>query len=193
MEDHSLSPCLRKLTDSLVFKNAVPQCNTFTDYELNLLYLRMKQDGTDRYIFCDGSVDSLEAFKRVVRDDKTWVYAGFSKTNHEPLGLAIFDLVMGKTVRLHYTFFRNPESRKNRYRYAKMLLDLVFENGTVDTIIMCTPSHFLHSNAMAKAVGAKFLGHIYGVVPRMNWELGTLDYGKDNLYTLTSPYIQEEA
>ena len=190
MVDHSLSPCLKRLTDSLVFKNAVPECNTFTDYELNLLWLRMKQDGTDKYIFADGSINSLESFKEAVKSPHGWAYAGFSKVDHEPLGLALFDLIIGKTVRLHYTFFRNPESIKNRLQYAKMLIDLVFENGTVNTIFMCTPSHFLHSNKMARAVGAKFLGSVYGVNPRMNWETGALDYGKDNLYTLTSPLIK---
>jgi hypothetical protein len=99
-----------------------------------LLWLRIKQQGMDKYIFCSGEIDSFEKFKSLVKEEQCWVYAGFSKTTGEPVALGMLDTFIGRTARLHYTFFRNPESLQNKEAYAKAFFELLFANRTLDCL-----------------------------------------------------------
>lgn len=186
------SEASKRLTDLLVIRNSIPGLNTFTEYDLSLLWLRMKQQGMDRWIFCSGEVDTFDKFKTLMLAPDIWSYAGYSHITGEPCALGIFDRMQGKTVHLHYTFFRNEEAIANKEKYAKALFDLVFENKTVDCILMLTPHCFRHSNNFARSVGAEFLGYIPSAIPVMNFRTGEVRFGEDALYKLVSPFYNKK-
>ena len=181
------------LTDLLDIKNSIPGLNTFTEYDLSLLWLRMKQQGMDKWIFCSGEINTFDDFKKLVLAPDVWTYAGYSYETGEPCALGIFDRMQGKTVHLHYTFFRNEEVIANKEKYAKALFDLVFENKTVDCILMLTPHCFRHSNNFARSLGAEFLGYIPSAIPIKNFKTGEVRFGEDSLYKLVSPYYKKQS
>nr|DAQ24503.1 MAG TPA: hypothetical protein [Caudoviricetes sp.] len=185
------SEASKRLTDLLVIRNSIPGLNTFTEYDLSLLWLRMKQQGMDRWIFCSGEVQTYDAFKTLMLSNDTWTYAGYSHITGEPCALGIFDRMLGKTVHLHYTFFRNEEAIRDKEKYAKALFDLVFENKTVDCILMLTPHCFRHSNSFARSVGAELVGYIPSAIAIKNEETGELMYGEDALYKVVSPFYHK--
>ena len=156
-----------------------------------LLWLRLRQQGLEKYLFCSGMVDTDEKFKEVLLHPEGWTYAGFSWETGEPVALAIFDSMQGKTVRLHYTFFRNEESKAHMKEYAEAFFDLIFENRTVDCILMLTPRQFRHSNAFAKSIGAVHLGSIPSIVPVKNFKTGVVTFGPTELYRLDSPHLNQ--
>ena len=182
----------RRLQELLVIRNSIPGLMTFTEYDLSLLWLRMVQQGMDRWIFCDGAVQTYEDFRKLMLSPGLWSYAGYSRITGEPCALALFDEMMGRVIRLHYTFFRNEEALRNKEKYAKAFFQFMFENKTVDCILMLTPRRFRHSNNLARAVGAELVGYIPSAVPVMNRETGELTYGEDALYKLVSPYYRKD-
>ena len=68
----------------------------------------------------------------------------------------------------------------------------VFENKTVDCILMLTPHCFRHSNNFARSVGAEFLGYIPSAIPVMNFRTGEVRFGEDALYKLVSPFYNKK-
>lgn len=184
----TIESAVLKLTNLLDCRCNVPPEQSLTEYDMALLWLRIKQQGMDKYMFCSGEVDTYEKFKAIVNEEKCWVYAGFSKETGEPVGLAILDTFIGKTARFHYTFFRNPESVQHKEEYAKALFDLLFANRTVDCLIFTTPCSFRHSNALARSIGATFVGSIPSLILVKNFKTGEATYPMCNIYTLTSPH-----
>ena len=183
----------RHLTTLLDVRNSIPGQNTFTAFDLAFLWLRLRQQGLDRWIFCSGEVTDFERFRELLLSPGIWSYAGFSLTTGEPCALALLDRMRGKTVELHYTFFRNREALLHKELYAQAFFDLVFENKTVDCILMLTPAAFRHSNAFALAVGAEPVGIIPSAIPVKNFRTGTVEHGEDKLYRLISPYYQKQS
>ena len=179
-----------RLTDLLAVKNSIPGSNTFTEYDLSLLWLRMRQQGMDRWLFCSGETRTFEQFKTLMLAPDIWSYAGFSHSTGEPCALGLFDRMQGRTVHLHYTFFRNEEALQNKEHYARALFDLVFENQTVDCILMLTPRRFRHSNRLARTLGAEMVGVIPSMIPIKNFRTGSVTFGEDVLYKIVSPYYK---
>jgi len=177
-----------KLTSLLDCKCHIPPEQSLTDYDMALLWLRMKQQGMDKYLFCSGDVNTFEEFKAIITNETVWCYAGFSKENGEPVALAFLDCFLGRTARLHYTFFRNPESIENKEKYAEAFFDLLFSNITLDCLILTTPTMFRHSNIFARDVGCQFVGAVPSVIPVKNFKTGEVTFPMCNLYTKTSPY-----
>ena len=184
----TIESAVLKLTSLLDCRCDVPPEHSLTEYDMALLWLRMKQQGMDKYIFCSGEIDSFEKFKNLVKEEQCWVYAGFSKETGEPVALGMLDTFIGRTARLHYTFFRNPESMQNKEAYAKAFFELLFANRTLDCLILTTPSIFRHSNSLARAFGADFLGAVPSLVLVKNFKTGEASWPLCNVYTLTSPY-----
>lgn len=159
--------------------------------DMALIWSRMKSQGLDKYLFAMGTVQSFDSFRKVVEDEDFWVYAGFSKVDGEPCAFAILDNIQGGTARLHYTFFRNEESLRNKERYATLFMDFLFGNRTIDCLLFLTPSSYIHSNRLASRLGAVFMGTIPGATPIYIPETGELEFGEGNLYKLVSPFYHK--
>lgn len=176
----------QRLTSLLDCRVDIPVERSLTDYDLALLWLRIKQHGIDRYLFCTGYVDSLERFINLVRTETIWVYAGFSHETGEPCALGILDDFQGATCKLHYTFFRNFEAVRNKEKYAKAFVDFLFANHSLDCLVLLTPDSFHHSNRLALSLGAEPLGSLPSIIPVRDGD--ELVYGESNLYKLVSPH-----
>jgi hypothetical protein len=188
----TIQSAVQKLTSLLDCRCDIPPEHSLTEYDMALLWLRMHQQGMDKYIFCSGETNTYEDFKKLIKADSIWVYAGFSKVDGEPVALAFLDNFIGKNARLHYTFFRNPESMANKERYAEAFFDLLFANRTLDSLMLTTPSIFRHSNAFARAVGADFLGAVPSLIPVKNFKTGDITFPLCNVYVKTSPYYTSQ-
>ena len=152
----------------------------------------MKAQGLDKYLFAMGTVQSFDAFRKIVEDKDFWVFAGFSKVDGEPCAFAILDNIQGGTARLHYTFFRNEESLRNKELYASLFMAHLFANRTLDALLFLTPSKFIHSNRLALRLGATYMGTIPGAAPIYIPETEELEFGEANLYKLVSPFYQKD-
>jgi len=177
-----------KLTNLLDCLCDIPSEHSLDLVHMALLWARMKGQGLDKYLFAMGTVQSFDAFKKIVQDKDFWVYAGFSKTTREPCAFAILDNIQGGTARLHYTFFRNEESIRNKELYARLFMDHLFANHTLDCLLFITPDFYLHSNRLASRLGAEFLGKIPGMSPIYIPETNELEYCEANVYKLVSPF-----
>lgn len=176
----------QRLTSLLDCRADIPAERSLTDYDIALLWLRIRQQGIDKYLFCTGAIDSLDKFKTFVRNEFLWVYAGFSRETGEPCALGILDDFQGATCKLHYTFFRNNEAIKNKEKYAKAFVDFLFANHTIDCLVLLTPDSFHHSNRLALALGGERLGSLPSIIPVKDGD--ELVYGESNLYKLVSPH-----
>jgi hypothetical protein len=186
-----LSEAARKLTALLACKSDTPVEHSFTEYELALIWLRLRQQGLDNWLFPAGDICSYEKFKECALNPSVWCYAGFSHETGEPCALALLDGFQGKTARLHYTFFRNEEALRDKEKYARAFFDLLFENKTLDALLLGTPKPFRHSNSFARYLGAVCLGDIPSLVGVKNWKTGELSYPLTSFYTLVSPHYNQ--
>lgn len=187
---HGVSEAIPRLTALLDCRCDVPVEHSLSDYDIALLWLRMKQQGLDKYIFCSGDIDSYSTFRDFVRNPTIWCYAGFSKHDGEPVALGILDRIIGRSAYLHYTFFRTPESIENKEKYAEVFFDLLFENRTLDALILLTPSIFRHSNAFALSMGAEYLCQLPSVIPVRDFKTYSMAFPKCNMYLIKSKFYQ---
>lgn len=179
-----------RLTSLLVCKADIPVERSLSDYDIALLWLRLKQDGADRYLFCSGRIDSLEKFRGLVRNEHVWVYAGFSHETGEPCALGILDDFEGGSAKLHYTFFRNTEALKHKEMYAKAFTDFLFANGSIDCLVLLTPVAFRHSNRLARMIGAEYMGTLPSFIPIRDGD--EYIFGECSLYKLVSPHYHKD-
>lgn len=186
-----LSEAGRKLTALLDCRSDTPVEHSFTEFDLAFIWLRLRQQGLDNWLFPSGDTNSFAKFKECVLHPSIWCYAGFSHKTGEPCALAILDGFRGKTAYLHYTFFRNEEAIKDKEKYAQAFFDLLFENKTMDALLFATPKPFRHSNSFARSLGAVPLGHIPSLIGIKDWNTGELSYPLTSLYMLVSPHYNQ--
>lgn len=169
----------------------IPKEHSLSTYHLAFIWNRLKAQGLDSFLFAMGTVQSFDVFKETALDNSIWTYAGFSKTDGEPCAFAMLDNIQGRTARLHYTFFRNDESLKNKDEYARTFCEFLFDACGLDCIILFTPCIFRHSNRLARRLGAEFMGDIPSSIPVYFPEKLEYRLCDSNLYKLVSPHYKK--
>ena len=179
------------LTDLLDCRASTPEDSTLTVPFLSLLWDTLVQDRLLPWVMPLGDINTFEDFLRYNLSPNVWAFGGFSWNDGKPVAYAQVTNFEGSTARVHYTGFRNDESRKNLEAYAKAFFDFLFWNGSIDTLILITPKCYRHVNSFIKRIGGEYQGSIVGLYPRKNRKGKGHIFDRDNLYTVTSPFYTE--
>lgn len=79
---------------------------TFADSELKSLYQRMEEEGSVKWFFYGGGIDSGEDFARHVKSPNIAMWVVESKEDRRPLAIILLDGVRNKTAYGHFIFFK---------------------------------------------------------------------------------------
>lgn len=183
------SSAAARLTALLDCRCAVPGLDTLTPYRINLLYLRLMQQGLDRYLFFGAGV-SLPSFRDMLRSPQVWAYAGFGRNSGEPLALALLDSFEGRTARLHFTFFKG-EGMARSPEIGRAFFDFLFAHSGLSCLLCLTPRRYRHSWRYGQALGCVLLGTIPGACALPDRRTGVTRY-EDGMLLLYQPPTTED-
>lgn len=158
--------------------------NTFKPGDLEQVYTQLLQEGLDRYLFADGTIQSFPVFEQTVTRPDVWFYSGYdTPSGNNPLAVVLLNQFKGKTAYMHFAFFEAGLS--HRHAIAARFMQLVFAGG-LTAVFGATSIRWRNVRTFAREVGFVDMARVPGYFTYMNRRTGTLEY-HDSMLSLCTP------
>jgi hypothetical protein len=132
---------------------------TFADSELAEIYQKIVGQGSERWLFFDGTIKDEQSFVARIKGPMVFTWVILQATTGEQFGVAFLDGVRGRTAFVHYCFFYRAWVAGS-VEIGKKAFEHVFQNYPFDMLYGLVPIQNKSSIAFSGDVGGIRIGEI---------------------------------
>lgn len=126
-----------------------------TDEEKLSIVNRLREEGLAGILFYDREYATDEDWLSQWGKHRAWVMQPYDEHTLEPMGVAWFDNIHGKTAESHFCLYKKYQSHAQAHRAGLLVLNFVTKALKVKLLTGITPKPYRQSHKMMKGWGFK--------------------------------------
>jgi hypothetical protein len=133
------------------------------DDVMGILFEKMQQEGTDKIVFFDGTINSISSFLKMCKDAQVAMHLVVEE-GMKPIAIGWYHHIAEKMAQIHWTTF-SASTKEQRHEAGMKSIEYWMKLTPMNVLLAIFPEENKKIKRYAESVGLQ----IVGSVPSMLW------------------------